>query len=96
MAATAKDCSIMITLRRLPITDAQPSAGALGTLTVNSQQFEYKVILCTSPATRAILPCCELPQRTCSPPECCAFTVTSCQVLHTCGVCCSLRLQTWI
>lgn len=67
----------MVTLRHLLITDAEPSADALGTLTVDSQQFEYKVILCTSAAPRAILRCCELPQLTCSPPGCCAFTVTS-------------------
>ena len=63
MAATAKDCSVMITLRRLSDADAQPSADALGTLTVDTQHFEYKVLLCSQSATRAVVPYCELAQR---------------------------------
>lgn len=42
-AATAKDCSVMITMRRLPGGDVTPSDDALGVAAVGSQYFEYKV-----------------------------------------------------
>lgn len=42
-AATAKDCSVMIALRRLPGGDVTPSDDALGVAAVGSQHFEYKV-----------------------------------------------------